>query len=128
MVPADLPNLAGLTLLAVDDGGDSLEILGTYLRACGAHVLQARGALAALSYLDTQARIDVLITDLSMPSMDGVELLRRIRMHRAGTKLPAVALTGFYEQYMQTHGFDAFLRKPVDFDELCRTILDVTRR
>jgi CheY-like chemotaxis protein len=60
--------------------------------------------------------------------MDGVELVQRLRERRGAQAVPAVALTGFYEQYMNTAGagFDAFLRKPVDFDELCTTILRLT--
>ena len=125
--PPDLPNLSGRTILIVEDNDDALDMLSTFLRACGAHVLQARGALAALSYVETQPKIDAVITDLSMPNIDGVEFVQRLRAHRRGRSIPAIALTGFYEQYMNTQaaGFNAFLRKPVDFDDLCRTIRSV---
>jgi len=124
----DLPDLSGLTILIVDDNDDSLEMLATFLRACGSHVLAARGALTALSYVETQARIDVIVSDLSMPAIDGVEFVQRLRDHRKGRAIPAIALTGFYEQYMDTAGagFNAFLRKPVNFDSLCATIRDLT--
>jgi two-component system CheB/CheR fusion protein len=126
--PSNLPDLSGLTILVVDDNDDALEILGTLLRACGAHVLQARNAPAALAYVETEAKIDAVVTDLSMPAMDGVELVRRIRQSRPMRSIPAIALTGFYEHYMDTHAaaFDAFLRKPVNFDELCKTIRRIT--
>lgn len=127
MRPLDLPDLSGLTLLVVDDNDDSLDMLSTFLRACGAHVLSAHGALGALSYVDTQSRIDVVVTDLSMPNIDGVEFVQRLRSHPRGRSLPAIALSGFYEQYMDAlgTGFNAFLRKPVNFDELCKTIRSV---
>lgn len=127
MRPLKLPDLSGLTLLVVDDNDDSLRVLSEFLRACGSHVLAARGALTALSYLDTQDKIHAVVTDLSMPGIDGVELVTRVRAHPRGHSVPAIALTGFYEQYMDTRGsgFNAFLRKPVDFDELCRTIRSV---
>lgn len=125
--PSDLPDLSGLTLLVVDDNDDSLDMLTTFLHACGAGVLQARNAGAALAYVDTQQHIDVVITDMSMPRVDGVELARRVRERRPS--LPAIALTGFYEEYMdrRTAGFAAFLRKPVNLDELCRAIRDAVR-
>lgn len=119
-----LPDLSGLSLLVVDDNDDSLDMLGTFLRACGAHVFQARNAAAALAYVDTQEPIDAIITDLSMPQMDGVELVGRVRQRRT---LPAIAITGFYESYTERAGFDAFLRKPVNLDELCRVIRNVVR-
>ena len=123
-----MPDLSGLTLLVVDDNDDSLEMLATFLRACGAHVLAARGALSALSYVETQARVDAIITDLSMPAIDGIEFVARLRDHPKGRSIPAIALTGFYEQYTDTAGagFNAFLRKPVNFDRLCATIRDLT--
>lgn len=52
MPPPDLPDLSGLTLLIVDDNDDSLEVLSTFLRSCGAHVLEARNGPAALAYVD----------------------------------------------------------------------------
>jgi two-component system CheB/CheR fusion protein len=125
--PPDLPDLSGLTLLIVDDHDDSLEMLGTFLRSCGAHVLEARNGPAALAYVDQRPTIDAVVTDLSMPSMDGVELVRQMRQRQP---IPAIAVTGLYAQYAHTVGraFDAFLRKPVNIDELCRVILSAVAR
>jgi CheY-like chemotaxis protein len=127
--PPNLANLTGLTLLVVDDNDDNLDMLGTFLRACGAHVLQARNAGSALAYVSTTTRIDAIITDLAMPTMDGVELARRVRQLPGRQSTPVIALTGFYEKYMNTHAarFDAFLRKPVNLDELCKTVLTLTQ-
>ena len=130
MPAPDLSDLSGLTLLVVDDNDDALEVLSALLRACGAHVLEARNATAALAYFDQQSTIDAVVTDLSMPSMDGVELVRHLRERWPTRRLPAIAVTGFYDHYMDTAGaaFDAFMRKPVHFDELCRIIRTVTNR
>ena len=125
-----LPDLSRLTILVVDDNDDSLAMLATFLRACGAYVLQASNALEALNYIDSESGIDVVITDVSMPHIDGVELVRRLRRHPAHALIPVIALSGFpalvrtafYEYYKDLNGFDAFLRKPADLDELCKTI------
>lgn len=122
MRPLALPDLTSRSIVIVDDNGDALDMLGTFLRACGAHVLEARSAIGALAYIDTQPRIDLMITDLSMPDMDGVELVRRLRRHPSRASIPAIALTGFYEFYMNTTGFDGFLHKPVNLDELIKAI------
>lgn len=126
----NLPDLFGLTILVVDDNGDHLDLLATYLRACRAEVLEARNALAALAYVDTTPKIDALLTDLTMSSMDGVELARRVRQRPGRQSLPVIALTAFQEDYIDSpkRDFNAFLHKPVNFDELCRTIREVTRR
>jgi len=93
MRPLKLPDLSGVTLLVVDDNDDSLRVLGEFLRACGAHVLEARGALTALSYVETQDKVHAIVTDLSMPNMDGVELVQRVRTHPRGRAIPAIALS-----------------------------------
>ena len=124
MRPLNLPDLAGRVVLVVDDNDDALDMLGTFLRACGAAVLQARSGAAALRYIETQPRIDALVTDLSMPVMDGVELVRRLREHPSRSNVPAIALTGFEQSYMDTARFTAFFRKPVDLDRLCKAIID----
>jgi CheY-like chemotaxis protein len=124
MRPLALPDLNGRTILVVDDNDDALDMLSMFLRTCGAYVLQARSALGALAYIDTQPTIDALITDLSMPEMDGTELVRRLRSHPSRSTLPAIAVTGFSEFYMDTSGFTAFFRKPVNLDQLCETLTD----
>jgi CheY-like chemotaxis protein len=118
----DIPDFRGLTLLVVDDNDDSLEMLATFLEGCGASVLPARNGMAAAAYIETAPKIDALITDLAMPAMDGAELVRRLRGHPIRHALPAIAVSGFFHDYMDVRGFDAFLRKPVDLDELCRQI------
>lgn len=128
MASVPLPDLSGLTILVVDDNEDALEMLGTFLTACGANALLAHGASDAVRHIGTQRRIDVLITDLSMPGMDGVELVRRFRRHPRHSTIPAIALTGFDKSYMDTSVFDAFLRKPVDLDGLCETITRIVKR
>jgi CheY-like chemotaxis protein len=122
----DLPDLSRLTLLAVDDNADALEVLGTILKSCGAHVLEARDAMDALAYVDATPGLDAIITDLSMPGMDGVELARKVRQQPSRHGLPVIALTGFPERYVDTSAFDAFLKKPVEFDELCCTVHALT--
>ena len=130
-MPADpprLPDLSGLTLLVVEDDPDSRDILHEVLRAAGAIVSAASDVTAALAYLKT-ARYDAVVSDLAMPQRDGLDLIRSTTGPRG--KLPAIAVTGFperYEDIAKTLGFDAFFRKPVDFDALCVTIRDLARR
>ncbi|HEX3179465.1 MAG TPA: response regulator [Methylomirabilota bacterium] len=122
MRPLALPDLRDRTILVVDDNDDALEMLGTFLRVCGAYVLHARGGDGALAYIDTHPHIDAMITDLAMPGMDGVELVRRLRNHPSRRSMPVIALTGFHESYMDTKDFTAFFRKPVNLDDLCNAL------
>lgn len=110
--------LAGVHVLLVDDNEDALEVFGTYLRHVGAMVTLARNAAEALGFL-SQAKADVIVTDLSMPGMDGIEFLTRFRDYRGEdtNPTPVIAVTAFPETYgpkmVEDAGFRAFLVKPV---------------
>src|SRR5690242_5338116 len=96
-----VPNLARLTLLVVDDHADTLDVLATYLRACGATVLTARSVARALVHVDGARKLDAIVTDLAMPHLDGVRLLKHVRAHRHRSELPVIALTGHYHDYAE---------------------------
>jgi CheY-like chemotaxis protein len=123
----NLPDLSGLRLLVVDDDDDALFITAHLLRACGASVVEARNAWGALGYLETH-QFDVVVTDLAMPQMDGTEFLRRVRARQDARRIAVIALTAFPERYVPELGvsFDAFLRKPVEIDDLAKAILNAS--
>ena len=121
---SQFPDLSGLSVLLVDDDEDAIEVLTTMMTACGADVVFARSAVEGFAHLDTTGHLDVVITDISMPRIDGYEFTRKIREHPspAHRALPVIALTGFHQTYVITETFDAFLQKPVDLDKLCAVI------
>src|SRR5258708_27164731 len=108
-----LADLSGLTLIVAEDTDDSLDVLTTFLQACGARVLAARNGLEALAYLETTPEVDAIVTDLAMPQMDGVELVRKLRDHPGRKPLVPIDLAGYTVQYMTTLTalFDALLVK-----------------
>jgi CheY-like chemotaxis protein len=116
--PFKLPDLKGFTILVVDDDNDSLEMLSEFFEVCGSHALIARNAASGLAYLDTAPKLDAIVTDLAMPDMDGLELVRRVRRHPARSHLPVLALTAFHETHPNAPEFDVWLKKPVDIAEL----------
>jgi CheY-like chemotaxis protein len=128
--PADLrfPDLSDRTILIIDDDLDALEIFARYLQACGAQVLVAGSAVSGLAYLDTTPGIDVVVTDLAMPDMDGVALARRVRGHPTQKKLPIISVTAFPERYPRSIDFDGWLRKPVLLEELAALVRSLTEQ
>jgi CheY-like chemotaxis protein len=119
-----------MRVLAVDDDGDTLEMLSLFLRRAGAEVASAPSAAAALEVLE-RFRPDVLVADIGMPEVDGYELLRRVRALGAerGGLTPAVALTAYAGEADRAHalrsGFQAHLTKPVEPDALISTVTNL---
>ncbi|MDR7334224.1 response regulator [Roseateles asaccharophilus] len=127
---ANLPSLAGLRVLLVDDEQDARDVGQAALRELGADVTAAGSAAEALALLAHQ-RFDVLVSDIGMPEMDGLSLVRRVRAQPATAALPAVALTAFAmlpdRQAGLAAGFQRYVAKPIDMRVLAGAILDALR-
>lgn len=117
--PADARPAASrrLRVLLVDDEPEVLSVTGQGLKDRGHGVHTARGGLEALGALETGLAPDLLVTDLSMPGLDGLALIERARRLRPG--LPAILLTGFVAEAEDNldqaaeSGPIAVLRKPI---------------
>jgi two-component system CheB/CheR fusion protein len=113
--------LAGLSILVVDDEADARAVVAETLRLEGAQVTIGDSARAALEYLGApDARFDVLVTDIGMPEEDGYSLVRKLRTLSSGERMVAIALTGYASRgdidAAIDAGFDLHVPKPVDFD------------
>lgn len=116
------PNaLTGLRILVVDDSSDTVEMLRTLLEMDGAMVTTAGSGPEVLEILERE-NFDVILSDISMPGMDGFELLSRLRKLPNGRDVPVLALTGFGRvedvERAQSEGFFAHITKPVDVSEI----------
>ncbi|MBD2292286.1 response regulator [Anabaena sphaerica FACHB-251] len=122
--------LNGLQVLVVDDDADSLDFVAFVLEKYGAEVMALSSGLAAIQML-SQRHIDVLISDISMPEMDGYMLMRQVRTWKTeqGRKIPAIALTASAGEYDQRQaidaGFQLHLPKPIAGEDLVRAIAQV---
>lgn len=87
--------LASIKILAVEDHADTRKMLKIFLESSGAEVTAVESGPAALEAIQKK-QPDVLVCDLSMPHMDGFELLRKIRgLGREIAFVPAIACTAF---------------------------------
>jgi len=115
--------LAKLRILVVEDDDDMRESLGRILGRAGYQVQLVRDGSEAITVLQTCA-CDLVLTDLLMPRMGGLELLGEIR--RLGPSLPVVFLTAFGKQAAFTKAMDlgaaGFVTKPFRVDSLLRLI------
>ena len=119
--------MEGLRVLIVDDEDELVSALEERLNLRG---FQAKGVTTgaeALAYL-TNTPCDVVLLDVKMPGIGGLEVIRRIKEKRPG--LDVILLTGHgsaqdVEKGMELGAFD-YLMKPVDIDVLVRTLLSAT--
>jgi len=81
------------TVLVVDDSPVVRDVMGETLRSYGLQVIEAGDGHEALQKLTSEQRIDLLITDVDMPRLDGLGLLRALRALPAGQRLPAVVVS-----------------------------------
>ena len=123
-------DIAGLSVVIVDDQPDALEMTRLLLETRGAHVRTAPSARHALQAL-RDARPDVLVADIGMPGEDGYWLVEQVRADPALADLPAIALTAFARAEDRARslsaGFQAHLTKPLDADALTTEVASLAR-
>jgi signal transduction histidine kinase len=124
--------LSGVHVLVVDDEADALIMVRELLESAGARVTTAVSAEEALVILEKQ-RPDLLLTDIGMPSVDGFELIRRIReLPRSVRNMPAAALTAYAQPEDRSRalssGFQVHLAKPIDPGELITAVESLAGR
>lgn len=117
-------------VLVVEDDPEVLFVWTTALKKLAeVEVATAEGGRQALDRFDADP-FDLIITDLSMPDMNGVELTREIR--RLNTDVPIVWVTAHahYEDRMDEPGFDVetFLVKPVSIQQIRQVVRDALNR
>ncbi|MBV8314981.1 MAG: response regulator, partial [Planctomycetaceae bacterium] len=108
-------------VLLVEDAPILRYAFGRLLRLHGFEVMEANNGREALACL-SKFRPQLIVTDLTMPVMDGVVLIERLRADPETADVPVVAITAEAteqaEQRARREGVDDFLAKPIDFNTL----------
>lgn len=125
----DLPMLNGIEVLIVDDEADGQMLISRILEGRGAKTRCASSVLDALDVL-AQHPIDILLSDIGMPDMDGYELIRRVREMK-GESIPAIAVTAYVRpedrQRALLAGYHMHLSKPIEAKELIAGVASLLR-
>jgi DNA-binding NtrC family response regulator len=121
--------VAEFTVLLVDDEPEFLETLVKRLKKRKLEVYSATGGKEALNTLK-ETPVDVVVLDVKMPDMDGIETLREIKQLRPSVEV--IMLTGHANvevaiQGMELGAFD-YLMKPMDIDELLYKLQDAYKK
>lgn len=107
-------DLSGIRVITVEDNEDISTLLTIILEAAGAEVVGVSSARRALEVLEESA-FSVVVSDIGMPDMNGLEFLRKMR--ERGDQTPAIALSAYAtakdKQASLDVGYDLFVAKPV---------------
>ncbi len=123
--------MANQRILAVDDEEHILELIQYNLRKNGFDVLTATGGAEALVLLNRE-HVDLMLLDIMMDGMDGIEVLKRVRGDREWEDLPVILLTARGEEIDKVIGLelgaDDYIAKPFGVHELPARVKAVLRR
>nr|BFE89639.1 hypothetical protein GCM10020185_01750 [Pseudomonas brassicacearum subsp. brassicacearum] len=118
------PAIAGETVLLVEDEPAVRMLVLDLLQALGYTALEARDAVTALPVLESDQRIDLLVTDVGLPGMNGRQLAEIARQHRPGLKV--LFMTGYAQKAAERQGFldqgMDMVAKPFSLDLLANKI------
>lgn len=111
----------GSLVLVVDDSIDSLTAISLYLQQNGYRVATATNGQEAIT-VAALTKPELIVMDLAMPGMDGLESVRQIRQDESLKDIPVIALTAFstegFRRAAHDTGFNGYLTKPVEFERL----------
>jgi len=114
-------------VLLVEDDDDMRVLYGFILASAGFRVRAVKNGLQALVELQEQSP-DVIVTDLAMPVVDGLELIRTIKNRAELADIPVIAVTS-YGQNLQERarlaGADKAVEKPAEYQSVCDIITSV---
>jgi CheY-like chemotaxis protein len=119
-----------LTVLYVEDDADTRELTRFFLEDYFAHVVTAETGEEALEIFFGRSKIDVILTDLSLPGFDGFEMLRRMKRRRED--LAVIIFSAYTEpplmlQAIELH-VDAYLVKPFDPEKFEKTLVECVEK
>jgi CheY-like chemotaxis protein len=114
------------TVLVVDDQNDNVVLVSLWLQNLGYRVVTAVDGESAVE-VARLAMPQLILMDIAMPVMDGLDATRRIRQTPLISDLPIIFLTAFdtkeFRQRAGDAGGDGYLTKPIDFERLSKLIL-----
>ena len=118
-------------IVYVEDNADARSVMAQMLASFGFEVIEAANGKTALAVI-TQTQPDVVLMDIGLPDLNGYEVARRLRQNPANGAIALIALTGYGQlhdkEVAAQAGFAAHLVKPVELDDILRTIDEVLAR
>jgi CheY-like chemotaxis protein len=128
MLKKNLTDIFPHKVLVIDDQRSHLKLMKTRLTRYGCHVVTSDSAEEAVQMIQWGERFPLIITDLKMPWLDGIQFCKRVKA--SYPEFRVVAVTGhiglFSREELERSGFDGIYEKPVT-DAMVRHILETAR-
>lgn len=122
-----IEKLKKLKLLFVEDEADLVEIITDTLKKLDANFLSAKNGQEALDLVEANHDIDIIITDINMPVMNGLVMIKELK--RRGYNMPVIIMSAHtetdYINKAKELGVDNYLLKPFDFIKFIDLITDL---
>jgi CheY-like chemotaxis protein len=124
--PVGVPLPEGTNILIVDDLQDNIDVISRRMRNRGINVFEANDGVEALELLGVSP-IDIILCDVMMPGMSGLEVVKKIRAKRSAAALPIIMVSARTDQTMIVDclqaGANDYVTKPIDFNVVSARIL-----
>ncbi len=120
-----------MKILCVDDDKTTRKILSLYLKGKGYEVVTAENGLDALEKMGTE-NINLVVTDMNMPFMDGIELTKTLRADPNWQHVPILMVTTEADEEEKkraaTAGVDDYLVKPANAEQITASVKQILKK
>jgi two-component system, cell cycle response regulator len=114
-----------MNVLVIEDHATDRKLLSAVLKMDG-HVVHERASAEGAVDAILAVKPDIVLMDLRLPGVDGLELVRQLKANEATSRVPLVVITAYPEAYPREEllaaGCDAYILKPIDTRELPRQL------
>lgn len=120
------PNLDQKTILVVEDEERNWMLIRDIIELCNGQAIWAESGMQAIDKVNSDPKIEMVLMDLQLPFMSGVEATRKIR--EFNKKIPVIAQTAYSDPELLNNctkaGCNKYILKPFDFNEMCNLLSD----
>lgn len=117
------------TIMVVDDSASVRQMVSFTIKNCGYTVVEAQDGQDAYTKMSSTGQVSMIITDLNMPNMDGIELIKKVRLHPSYKFVPIIMLTTESQETRKVEGKQAgatgWIIKPFKPEQLMAVVKKV---
>lgn len=122
-IPAQFPDWSKHTILVVEDYDDNFAVIDALLRRTNIRIIRAVNAPESMDVLAAHPEIHVILMDITLPGISGIDALHLIR-ERYPNKVVIAQTAHSYSEKIANETFDAYIQKPLRYGELSKLLIE----